>query len=769
MYTYVLHIIGTHHSVKSFRDRERNFTKRSLASRAASPVTSAYGVPCWTDSSFDKSDGEPFLLAITPTQCFSTHYVQYPLLQGKTICCGFAAPNPVAPTVLNTLPIQSVLQPYDELNGEDELNGDDVNVEEAVARTVPKGPTNYYPPTIFPSFFDNYNARFDAYSSLHLPPPSSVEGSPTGTPAPSGPPSPMRETPPPETDPPASPYKKQEVVSYIRIACNSKPDDIDVDMHCTIDRLMETVTLIPTKSAQFASGLLPLFLNGKRVVTDTVLRDLDIITIGTMRFFQVIIPKEKSLQDAHAHSAEVNVLNLDDVDDLDAAEEDTAADDMGESMRNVANYTLTETQRLLLHGYGQQLTTWEFALWRMCGDGNNSIMRHLIIDSETQRLHKLHSCIDRHMNSIEKCSDATPLSCLEDYNPPADLINRIMSNISLRDKVRICKYIMASKMAMYWSNTMQCGSTYKIAIRQYVDFENELKGIYPPLPSRADRAIYVQATNPAQKEEELDTSSLNEGSSVGGSSGRRSSLAESKHQLRVLCNWLLTDESRIYTVGVQFANDEEGSGWWSWDIFISRFYLMRWMHFDYVFSCNRSIFRLSSKYPVVFNPFSEIPDDELIGVSCIFMESLYYMLDIDDYFPIVSFSGHNAGTIKLSIRSWVDKIETIPSYLTADGEMSLNDFSNRMLLVRVNVDSLHNIPANVSTGNYVNFKFFFHPATYKSSRYLGKSISPKINQVIAIAQKITPDFVDFVRTGYIDVEVYANAVAWLCVCCLINV
>ena len=227
---------------------------------------------------------------------------------------------------------------------------------------------------------------------------------------------------------------------------------------------------------------------------------------------------------------------------------------------------------------------------------------------------------------------------------------------------------------------------------------------------------------------------------------------------------LMTMSKRKYVVQVQCSstNDNNGHWYWNYQIFSNRFFLMRSMYEDYTRICVKNFFQLNSLYPSCMDPFLDVPVDEVIGVACVYLNSLYYLIDIDDAFPIVNFAGYTSGNVRVTVRGWIDKIETIPSYITVDREVTLNDFINRTLIIRININSLQDIPEHLSTGTYITFKFFYHSKVYQTPRYCGKTTTPYIKGVIAIEQKITVDFIDSIKTGYIDMEVIMCV---LCVCC----
>jgi hypothetical protein len=133
-----------------------------------------------------------------------------------------------------------------------------------------------------------------------------------------------------------------------------------------------------------------------------------------------------------------------------------------------------------------------------------------------------------------------------------------------------------------------------------------------------------------------------------------------------------------------------------------------------------------------------------------------YLLDIHNSLPIINYAGKTAGTLHVRVRSWIDKIDTQPGYISIDKETNIADFANHMCLMRIHVDNMRHLPKSLCSATYVCFKFFFHSTAYKTPRYCGTAVNPAIEHTIAIDQKITRDFVDYIRSGCIEMEVFGK-------------
>ena len=140
-------------------------------------------------------------------------------------------------------------------------------------------------------------------------------------------------------------------------------------------------------------------------------------------------------------------------------------------------------------------------------------------------------------------------------------------------------------------------------------------------------------------------------------------------------------------------------------------------------------------------------------MAFLYLDPIQYLLDINNSLPIINFEGRTAGLLQVKVRTWIDKIEPSPSYISVDKEVHLSQFMNHNCLIRIYFDNMKQLPSTLSASTYSYFKFFFHPGPYKTTRYAGVSSNPVIDQTISVDQKITKDFLDYIKAGCIEIEV----------------
>jgi hypothetical protein len=72
--------------------------------------------------------------------------------------------------------------------------------------------------------------------------------------------------------------------------------------------------------------------------------------------------------------------------------------------------------------------------------------------------------------------------------------------------------------------------------------------------------------------------------------------------------------------------------------------------------------------------------------------------------------------MKVHVRSWIDRIETIPDYISVDRECKLEEFVGRTCVMNFYFDNLIEIPQHLCASVYISFKFFYHAVPYTTAR-----------------------------------------------------
>ena len=148
----------------------------------------------------------------------------------------------------------------------------------------------------------------------------------------------------------------------------------------------------------------------------------------------------------------------------------------------------------------------------------------------------------------------------------------------------------------------------------------------------------------------------------------------------------------------------------------------------------------------------------LIGLSYIYPDPLIYMLDVEEVLPILNVKGDICGSMQVSIRCWINKMEVAPAYLSTDKECRLDDFVNENLVIKFHFESLHDLPKELCAHNKIRFQFFYHTSLYTTPETSGVTKSPTLGEPIIIEQLITADLIDYLQRGYIEIEVWGKKV-----------
>lgn len=98
-------------------------------------------------------------------------------------------------------------------------------------------------------------------------------------------------------------------------------------------------------------------------------------------------------------------------------------------------------------------------------------------------------------------------------------------------------------------------------------------------------------------------------------------------------------------------------------------------------------------------------------------------------------------------------MQVLPAYITADRESHLSEFLGQKCILRFYFEGLQQIPKDLSASTYIYFKFFYHSRAYKTPRHAGISVNPFYDHDIMIEQKITADFIEYLKSGCIEMEV----------------
>jgi len=211
------------------------------------------------------------------------------------------------------------------------------------------------------------------------------------------------------------------------------------------------------------------------------------------------------------------------------------------------------------------------------------------------------------------------------------------------------------------------------------------------------------------------------------------------------------------------SNGRGDSWWWSITILMQRLSLMRSLYHDYIWKYDRELSQLDDEYPPSKDPFLDPSEPELLGVSNIHLDSLFYLMDVRDTVPIVTYRGVSGGLLKFSLRCWIDSVDTIPDYIKVDEECKLTDFMGQKCIMKFYFESLLDINSQLSNDIQIAFNFFVHSGQYRTPRHVLRNEkvgdqNPYLNNIVVVEQVISTDFINYVQKNSIELEIWGGRI-----------
>jgi len=358
---------------------------------------------------------------------------------------------------------------------------------------------------------------------------------------------------------------------------------------------------------------------------------------------------------------------------------------------------------------------------------------------------------------------------METYLAPDELVASVYNAISPNDRAYCCNIIGASNLVNYWAGVMRryLKTSFELVSTAHNDFAQRGRIIVLDTSTLVASAA-AQATMNQGKKTKMDIALDDFGMPIEDDDeytepviettvhgGRRKGI----RQVGGSNTAEAIGEERIFSGSICCENigDAAGKFMWNCPILQERLYLMKGMAEQYNSSwCARDTTWLDARYEPNQDPFNDTQEDELIGVGYLSLDSLQYLVDTNDIVPIVSLQGNRCGAIKIKGRTWIDKIETAPPYLTVDKETNLRDYDGRNCVLRLYIESLMDLPSNHCSSTFVRFNFFYHLKPYITARHGGCSQHPFLHSAIRIDQRITGDFLEYIARGSLEMEVYGE-------------
>eukprot|EP00741_Cyanophora_paradoxa_P015133 tig00020848_g14604.t1 len=184
---------------------------------------------------------------------------------------------------------------------------------------------------------------------------------------------------------------------------------------------------------------------------------------------------------------------------------------------------------------------------------------------------------------------------------------------------------------------------------------------------------------------------------------------------------------------------------WDHDKFMNRVYLIREEFLT---------FQEGPEYhapPPESDPFIDVIDEVPIGTAEVYLQSLFYLIDIDDTVPIVDYKGKHEGDLTIEIKFADERGQArevkAPSFSDA--------FLGKRLDLLVRVKSARGIPLNASRGVFVRFKFAGRE--FRTEEAEKTTTAPEwVGASHVTVERVASDFVKWISTEALGFEVLGH-------------
>jgi hypothetical protein len=521
--------------------------------------------------------------------------------------------------------------------------------------------------------------------------------------------------------------KKARVKSMQLNGLNLEP------LHCRFTLVGGLNVRIYPSFTDRGSGVAYVRVNGQAITHETILHHGDYIQLGLSRFFRVNIPmmeeEEESIPDespAEGSEASVQDENDDDDDEKNAKKKaHNAALALGKYELEPDNYdSLTGWEQCMLSSFGQQFC-------------------RLLSECEVTRRVTSQLDVDRELSTIE--STYAHSLRIQTFELTDAEEKKLKDDIPFAKRAQLCELIGSVSFISALADIMKRNVTVKVIFSKVQSSQRaQYLGKVFRMESLVDRAENLDPNQVLKNLVSKQPSSARGNLGTRQRSNRRKGLSS-------------TEEVFFGAMVVVKAKTHEGHWFWTPEVFQERFTMLRNVHAVFVSpQIERNSFQLDKFCPAYVNPYADVTEDELIGAGFLYMSPIQHLLDVNVKLPLINYAGRGAGFITLKVRTYIDKVEAYPPYISVDREVHADQFLNRMAIIRFHFEGLRQLPQNLSCSPYVFFKFYFHSLAYRTPRYCGTNTNPNIDFTIQIEQKISRDFIEYLRTGCIEFEVFGK-------------
>ena len=233
-------------------------------------------------------------------------------------------------------------------------------------------------------------------------------------------------------------------------------------------------------------------------------------------------------------------------------------------------------------------------------------------------------------------------------------------------------------------------------------------------------------------------------SDMTGSPNKSRAVSKTKSSVSIL-------DSNI-GINVEFTDHRQPAVVWEMAKFDNRLYIMRDMYNAFADVYSRELSLLAEAYSPENDPFWDPPEPQLIGKALIYMDSLSFLLEIEEGTPVIDFKGKQQGELlcemiplKVGNKSLVDDYE----------EHELEQYGGELLELEIRMVGAKGIPHQLSNSVFLRYSFFENKLI-EIPPSSGKSMAPHFNFTETVQVEITEEFIGYVKDEPFEIEVWGS-------------
>eukprot|EP00164_Ancoracysta_twista_P001120 GFYU01001468.1.p1 GENE.GFYU01001468.1~~GFYU01001468.1.p1 ORF type:complete len:1151 (+),score=495.77 GFYU01001468.1:265-3717(+) len=210
-------------------------------------------------------------------------------------------------------------------------------------------------------------------------------------------------------------------------------------------------------------------------------------------------------------------------------------------------------------------------------------------------------------------------------------------------------------------------------------------------------------------------------------------------------------EGSMTQVFVKVHNEVlETATMWKYEKFIDRFYHMQETYNEFM------EYETIPFVPVEDDPFYDAPEDMIIGVSNIYLESLAYLIDIDETTPIIDYKGKEEGELLIKIS--IEEVNGQPFSDLRENFEGLEDLMGKSIGLKLQIAGARGIRDTMAQNNFVKFGFWDHTQVYETPRTTKHTINPQFDFVADLkVDAVSNDFINYIYTEPISFELWGRS------------